>query len=75
MTTVSEITKAINMMREDTAEFRGEFATLADDELKEALARQNDIAASAEFKAEAIQTELNLRTIRRALGPTSKEKV
>ncbi|AVO36623.1 hypothetical protein [Pukyongiella litopenaei] len=65
---ISKIARQIEMMRDDTAEFVEEFAMLSDEQLHEMAGKQADIAAFAEYRRHAAETEMRLRAIRAALA-------
>ncbi|WP_157960088.1 hypothetical protein [Albibacillus kandeliae] len=68
---VQALTFKIKGMVEDTAEFSEEFAKLSEEQLEELADKQAKIAAEAEYKQHAAETEIRLRSLRAAItNPT-----
>ena len=64
--------KEIEAMREAVSEFQAEFALLSNEDLEQLADQQAEIAAAAEFKKDAAETEIRLRLLRAAIAPTPK---
>ncbi|MEB3421764.1 hypothetical protein ACFSDD_17645 [Salipiger marinus] len=64
---VRKLQHQIKRMLEDTAEFASEFSELSDDELETLADAQAEIAAVAEYKKHAAETEIRIRALRSSL--------